>query len=82
MPSKSSKSSPELKLFSILDSLPCVNTKLNNVLDKYHCVKHSSILSAVVLWSFESVLKVWCSLGLFALVSLPTAVLNAAPGEI
>ena len=63
---------PQLKIFNILESFPCINTRLNDALKSYHLAKHSSTFSVIGFWILETLLKTWWNLGLVCLSCVPT----------
>ena len=72
---------PQLKIFNILESLPCINTRLNDALKSYHLAKHSSTFSVIGFWILETLLKTWWNLGLVCLSCVPTDFFKSEAGE-
>ena len=81
MPLITARSCSDLKLANILDFLPLTNRELNNALDKYHRLKHSSTPLAIVFWFLEVALAFWWNLGQFALFMVPSEISRSWPGE-
>ncbi|XP_065059676.1 uncharacterized protein LOC135687127 [Rhopilema esculentum] len=75
---KESTSTQDLHFFKKLQSLPNLNTHLNNLLHKYHCIKHSSALISFSLWFCERYVKLLVKIGLLLLLCVPKALYKSS----